>query len=842
MTSKTTLIALVLFLFAGASLMVSCEGSNVTAYVVKIPGYQIDLPWAQDCSWLPKTCLPDLPALPSVPGGANPLVSSIVHQAFAVAKGVISTVAKMIPQAQPYLVTEMPPVNKELMDMNPDTFTKFGYYAGYLALTAGVGTVLGVLVTCLMILFFFFWLAVFFIRLIFVRRKSSRSGFSVVALIIRWVPAIIILAAFMLPFVGTYIGLSHSEDTSRGFSNLIDLGSGFVEDALDLVQGGFDWIDNLFDDLFAQTDSILAFLDGVLIILDPLYEITDILDDLHAELFSFKEMTIEVVDNITDIATILGYMADAAAREGADIAVPGSGDIPSISDEQLGQIDTALNNIITVRDSIDEMADTLHETLSGLSDQVGDQINEAIGGIKDQVNDQLSQFKDMKNMASDYYEAYLPYAADLVGYERYRNYVWAITFVVPVFVFVLVAVLFIFNWKPTQFIPCLGLWVIAALIMLLCWICFLFFGVEYILATATTETCERHEIVITNLTDAFAGEMIAELKKQVNISDFTVMDLLTCSGDNNLANIAGLSNLINVTAMAGPMLDQIDQQKNQISNMTGPIDDAREQLTAFTNVSELDFGSGFNISDVRAQLQDIVDQLSDLSRFNFSESMIDNAIQSVNNITCPIIVMGQEYCFFYTIDNITLLNPDEFPYDQDPDVQQQLRDKMELFNSTLERFAEINATVEELKFNISIIDGKLAGIDVAFTTVMNLGSTISGYTGQISDQLDRIIGFADDIKDNITNIVEDLRGLLHRVDGWTDLTRCGFIGSLYEGLKYNVCTVLSTSFEVMAAGHFVIGMGMTVLFFLFCISSICICDCKRSPKIRDKRHDDTDDL
>jgi hypothetical protein len=71
------------------------------------------------------------------------------------------------------------------------------------------------------------------------------------------------------------------------------------------------------------------------------------------------------------------------------------------------------------------------------------------------------------------------------------------------------------------------------------------FGVQYIVSTGASTTCDLHDDVILNITKSkMVKDVLAMVEEQGVTVD--VMEILKCSGQNTLANITKADKLVNI--------------------------------------------------------------------------------------------------------------------------------------------------------------------------------------------------------------------------------------------------------------------------------------------------------
>lgn len=509
--------------------------------------------------------------------------------------------------------------------------------------------------------------------------------------------------------------------------------------------------------------------------------------------------------------------------------------------------DTISSTLNTANDFLDSTLDTITDALITVNTSIADAVregNQQLSRVNNTLRNQIEDLQGMFGQAVDSLRGPNSTIADISELAiKYTDILEKVLIVI--FVFGLVPLILVFIGltakKPLLYKFAFGLsflsmfWLMAA------------GGVFAVVHTAFSQACDSREQLVINGIHKFTPEQYVINLGRINIGQNTIGEdteivislnstnlqrLLECADPTNFFDVFELSNLINsVFNQIYAVLDQLQAEQaeffqtenpeNWPTNFNSQIGSTTEGVDSFQNATEpLTSGSHLDeFNSLTGEMSNITTQTSNLA--TNAGNAVDSALANVNDVTRNVTTLnGDQYSFFYTIANVSALDPNGFPYDQTaPDYQDSVRTAKDAIDTAIDNRGSIIDKVNAINdVTNSVLDG-VQQFQNFVSNTLGVRTDVNDTINDIQRELNRVANLVPEIYKNITAAIDSVRHVLDKVsDSLRSDTQCGFAGSFYDTFSAQICRTAKRNAQAMCAALLIMGIG----YFFLCILGVSL--------------------
>lgn len=504
----------------------------------------------------------------------------------------------------------------------------------------------------------------------------------------------------------------------------------FIEDAKVEINNGFD--------------SMVEWLDSLDIVTESVDQVGVAVDDLNDDADTLQQQVLWLDGNSTLAIDKLNYLSDPANTGGIDFSayMPDPDDVPTLGADTIENVEDGMELLSDTADTLADLQDSLVQILD-------EEVQEIVERIDGEGED--DDRKDIMETLDDLLDSVFDFQADVLDADDSME-----------------------DAKDTLEINlqharhgATGLFAIPALLLLCCtctgWrcksgrplrlnMCFNFFCQEF--CAIVTGLMMLSAIIVTDFCDSHVQVIQVNLNNSVTIGDSkvmlgdVVMDVLTCSGDTNLADILKITEEFNVSSYTEKATDEIDDALEEFMSQYEQVDEvtqeSQDSVDSLTDIEIDDSG----LDDVMNDVEEMLEALPD-SPYN----------DTTENEAKLELIYGSEY----DIDDPT-----------EKEAAIALNDQI---------VADVNVIMAAL-LNIEDLT---ADIDVTLDQIDHDYAAVLNATANLTATLDIATGGLDVVKDGLQEIVDF-------VATGPEYLGCAFIGDFYaETIEGTMCTDLENS-------------------------------------------------
>eukprot|EP00026_Physarum_polycephalum_P001788 Phypoly_transcript_01791.p1 GENE.Phypoly_transcript_01791~~Phypoly_transcript_01791.p1 ORF type:complete len:915 (+),score=141.77 Phypoly_transcript_01791:306-3050(+) len=415
---------------------------------------------------------------------------------------------------------------------------------------------------------------------------------------------------------------------------------------------------------------------------------------------------------------------------------------------------------------------------------------------------------------------------------------------IAVFVFALIPLILVFIGLVAK-VPMLYKFAFALSFACMFWLIAIG-GVFAVVHTAFSQACDSREVLVINGIHKFTPDEYrvnlghisigpngakGDTEVIIPLNTTTLRSLLSCSNPTNFFDVFGLESLID--SIFGQIYDELDQLQQEQSeffnsnstsnyvdtNLHDQIANTTDGVSGFQGATQ-DLVSGSyldNFYGIRGTMENITYQATNLSAQ--ANETVNDALSSVNNITQNVTTTtGDYYSYYYTLSNISDLDPTAYPYSATtPEYQANLNDAHSSFAGAVQNQGtisqKVSSIVSEADLVITDIEKFQATLKSSFGVSVNVNSTVQ----EIQNELHYVADLIPELYQNITDAIDSVRNVLETVaDSLRHDTQCGFAGEFYTTFSDEICRTSKKNAQAMCAALLIMGIS----YFFVCILGV----------------------
>nr|CAG4710509.1 unnamed protein product [Naegleria fowleri] len=350
------------------------------------------------------------------------------------------------------------------------------------------------------------------------------------------------------------------------------------------------------------------------------------------------------------------------------------------------------------------------------------------------------------------------------------------------------------------------------------WLFFLVAAFQIPIYILVNDLCTTAPSTVKYLGDSYGNSLIhGATGNFVTLPNVSVLidRVATCTPGQSYLNAAlgadflgalGIDNMIgSATGSIAGALDSF--------NVTSLVDSAKSYIVS-ANLTSIKTDYTSDVISAQNQLNTSFSQLQDIQNFNgFSYANYTKAIDDVNAAVSP-------YGLYYTYQNITLLDCNAPPINQDSQAQQKCNttkanalDQLTLYNTTLTEVLKLNATANHLRAGLQTLVNDFNSLSNTFAPIKSLPNTL---VTQLDTLALNISNYVTDLKSRLNSTIKSaLTDYINNVTA-TSLD-CGYVGSYVSTTEKTVCYGMTNETLITGILSLIIGVIMIIMFVVLLI-------------------------
>lgn len=577
--------------------------------------------------------------------------------------------------------------------------------------------------------------------------------------------------------------------------------------------------------------SVASIEDSIGYIHDAILNVQQEFDVIEGQFLNATNTLTDTQDHIHQLSTFQdqGYIS----------GVPDTSEVQSVND-------TIDSTITTAADYLNNTINTITEALTNVNTTIAKAVesgNAEVQKAKVTLNDQIAKIQNTIEKAV--HSLHSPNATiSSISHTaiKYANLLKKI--LIAVFVFALVPLIMVFIGLTAK-VPILYKIAFALSFACMFWLIAIG-GIFAVVHTAFSQACDSREVLVINGIHKFTPDKYVvnlghisigpngtkgDTEVTIPLNTTTLRSLLSCSNPTNFFDVFGLDSLINsVFGQIYAELDLLQQEQSEFFasnttsnylnlNLHNQIMTTSNGVNGFQNATQ-DLVSGNyldNFYGIRGNMQNITWQATNLSAQ--ANDTVNDALSTVNNITHNVTTtQGDYYSYYYTLANITGLNPSSYPFNEtSPDYQTDLDNAYSSFTGAVQDqgsiIQKVSSITSEANSVLNDIEKFQAQLLSSFGISADVNSTING----IQTELDYVSALVPELYKNITDAIDTVRDVLETVaDSLRHDTQCGFAGDFYTTFSNEICRTAKKNAQAMSAALLIMGIS----YFFVCILGV----------------------
>ncbi|KAG2388814.1 hypothetical protein C9374_000253 [Naegleria lovaniensis] len=488
--------------------------------------------------------------------------------------------------------------------------------------------------------------------------------------------------------------------------------------------------------------------------------------------------------------------------------------IPDVQSTVTSGINTGVSALQQGKTTIDDARASLNNTIYSTKDTINSTVYNTINTT---VVSTLSSFTSQISSVMGMVNSYLPETrVDDVTYYVYAIENARISLVTIFFVWC--GFLYIFTLLGIVFKVPILVEVTSCCTCGTAWLFFVVAAIQIPIYILVNDLCSTAPTTVKYLGDSYGNSLIQQSAGGfVTLPNVSVIidRVATCTPGNSYLNATLGSDYLGalgIDNMLGTATGSISGALDSF-NVSSLINTAKGFIQS-ANVSSIKTDYTSDVNSAQSQLDTAYSQLQDIQNFNgFSFANYTKAIDDVNAAVSP-------YGLYYTYENITLLDCNASPINQDSQAQQKCNttksnalDQLTLYNTTLTEVLKLNATASHLRAGLQTLVNDFNSLSNTFIPIKSLPNTL---TSQLDTLASDVSIYVNDLKNSLNATIKSaLTNYINSVTA-TSLD-CGYVGSYVSTTEKTVCYGMTNQTLITGILSLIIGVIMIVMFIILLI-------------------------
>lgn len=540
---------------------------------------------------------------------------------------------------------------------------------------------------------------------------------------------------------------------------------------------------------------------------DPIYvtvkafgsDVYSVSGALSGDLTLFHSLASDANSVFESLDVIKNLLVDIQELKERGIDVPKPSVVPDITDEKkyvadlvngVDKMETKLDEIVSgVRDSID--------VIDGRMNEVKAEMRAKAESIATEVNKPLSYIKNINQK----YSKSSPTATKVVYSVTAGIFFLSGLFIVILFIQQLVGLMGIYRRKKGS-IKCslCGNFFLPFIIGI-------FATLHLILLILMRDLCREGEAAAKRSQPILSKYIGNDISDKLNIS-LIVDKVLNCNSEGQFLDAVpylDMVDMINSTELIFRINKELNAgySKLDVSQIFSLVNSEVDKMKEYSVSSAID-ALLVQINPLIAQLDNVSTLVNDPGVFGYNRSYAEMEMDKLNTRSAEL---GGEY---FTLDNITSLNPQSMPYSLDANFFEEQQDLLVHIKQVKD---EANDSVVNYLGKVTRMQSTIASIEQTIESMGSFDEMVSVFSGRVREVYPLLLSSFNNIDQSVQGflqfVAESVDGLENKA---SSLLGCEFVGDYHRANKQKVCLLLPISSGTIFAMYYLIAVFMLVAF------------------------------
>ncbi|EFC43787.1 predicted protein [Naegleria gruberi] len=486
--------------------------------------------------------------------------------------------------------------------------------------------------------------------------------------------------------------------------------------------------------------------------------------------------------------------------------------IPNVQSQVEAGINTGVSYLEQGKTTIAGAKTTLDNTISTTRSTINSTVYDTVkGSVINTLNSVTSQISGINNMINQYAPSTTIDEAQTIIYSVENARISLVTIF-----FVWCAFLYIFALLGICCKKAILVEITSCCTCATAWLFFLVASLQIPIFILVNDLCKTAPGTVLYMSDDVGGPVLASTGFNITVNASVIIQrVANCSGDQNFITSALGNDYLTSLGLSSMLSSATGSIKGQLDsfNISSTVDSAKD-LILQANITNIKTDYSADVFDAQTKLNTAIAQLSSIESYSgFSMKNVTNALDELNAYTT-------QYGYYYTLANITLLDPDSSPFNVTETSRNKTRDEkdqvltlLQIYNETMTEVNAVNATLNSVKTGLSTLYNDFVLLSSEIAPVKALPTTL---VDQLTSLANSVIAFVNGLKTSIDSLVISV--LTSYINATLkDSLGCAYVGTYVSTINSTVCYGMTNQTFLTGLFSIMIGVAMIILFFILII-------------------------